>query len=158
MQTAFFWITWGILSWWLLSHFYFTFSKKKLLQLRYLTLGFDVSVLALGFFPWLPAVRGSITGWQLVARGEAFSVWFFVLLVCCVGLLLTNNRVLSKLAVGLGMGLSVWMFVMMVRLVPGSFVLALKDIAPIVAALLLLSGNVTGLLLWQQLDLKKGKL
>ncbi|MEK7166655.1 MAG: hypothetical protein AAB874_07645 [Patescibacteria group bacterium] len=154
MQTVFFWITWGVLSSWLLRRFYFTFGAKKILQLKYLTLGFYVSVLALGFLSWLPAARGSLTGWQLVMRGEILVVCFFLLLIASIGLLLTNNPVYHKLAVILGIGLSVLVFMMMIRLMPGSVALTFADIAPIVATFILLFANVTGLLLWQQSDLK----
>ena len=42
----------------------------------------------------------------------------------------------------------------MIQSRPGTFVLTLYDIPPIIAALSLLVGDVVVLLLWQQLELK----
>lgn len=155
MQTAFFWIVWGIASSWLLSHFYFTYNKEALERFRYLTVGINLSIFGLLFLPWLSFRASGLTGWQLIVQGNIFLGWLAFFLIVSTLFLLSNAARFMKLAVVLQIISSVWIFVAMKKLVPGTVTLDFKDTAPIFATLLLLTSNVTGLMMWQQIDLKK---
>jgi len=67
MEYIFFWIIWGITSFWVLKTFYFSYHKEKLNRLCKTALGIDLSILILFFLPWIP---GGQTGWQLILQGN----------------------------------------------------------------------------------------
>lgn len=163
METAFFWIAWGLISFWTLKTFYFSYNKEKLKRLRFTALGINLSVLILFFLPWLPGsteipqLVASRTGWQLFTEGHIDIALFFILLLGSIFLFLTKDKLFLKIASGFNIINSILIFVIMMRLMPGTFKLTLNDIAPIVAAMILLVSNVVVLLLWQQLQLKERK-
>ena len=143
METVFFWTVWGLISFWALKTFYFSFSKRKLDRLRNTAFGINLAVLVLTFFPWLPPPQGNI-----------LSVLFILLLVVSIGLFVIKDALLLKLASIATIVNTFVLFILMIQLRPGTFVLTLYDIPPIIAALSLLVGDVVVLLLWQQLELK----
>ena len=171
METVFFWVAWGIISFWAIKTFYFSYNKEKVKRLRLAALGINLSVLILFFLPWLPGSKeipqlvASRTGWQLFTEGHTDIALFFILLLGSIILFSTasnaasnnKNRSMLKTASVFNIINSIFIFVIMARLMPGTFKLTLNDIAPIVAALMLLTGNVVVLLLWQQLQLKEKK-
>jgi len=178
METVFFWIAWGLISFWAIKTFYFSYNKEKVKRLRLAALGINLSVLVLFFLPWLPGSKeipqlvASRSGWQLFTEGYIDIALFFILLLSSIILFSTasnaatatsdgasNNKSgsLLKIASSFNIINSILIFVIMMRLMPGTFKLKLNDIAPIITALMLLIGNVVVLLLWQQLQLKEKK-
>lgn len=164
METVIFWIAWGLISFWFIKTFYFSYNKEKLKRLRLTALGINLSVLILFFLPWLlaspsgePQSVVSKTGWQLFTEGHIDIALFFILLLGSIILFLTKDKLFLKIASGLNIINSILIFIIMMRLMPGTFRLTLNDIAPIIAALMLLIGDVVVLLLWQQLQLKPRK-
>ena len=157
METVLFWIVWGLISFWALKTFYYSFSGKKLEGLRKTALGIHLAVFILAFLPWLPPSLGGKTGIALALEGNIFAVLFVFLLVGSVVLFLMKDIFLLKIASGATIVNTIVLFVLMYTLRPGSFVLTLYDIAPIVAVLLFLVCDVAVLLLWQQLQLKERK-
>lgn len=97
----------------------------------------------------------SKTGWQILLEGHLDLILFFILLLGSIILFLTKEKSYLKIASGFNIINSILIFIIMMRLMPGTFKLTLNDIAPIVAAMMLLVSNVVVLLLWQQLQLKE---
>ncbi|MCL5970151.1 MAG: hypothetical protein M1450_01445 [Patescibacteria group bacterium] len=162
MEVIFFWFVWGIISFLALKTFYFSYNKEKLKRLRFTALGINLSVLILFFLPWLlvspsggPQSMESKTGWQILLEGHLDLILFFILLLGSIILFLTKEKSYLKIASGFNIINSILIFIIMMRLMPGTFKLTLNDIAPIVAAMMLLVSNVVVLLLWQQLQLKE---
>lgn len=154
METAFFWIAWGLISFWALKTFYFSYDKEKLNKLRKTAFGIDFSVLILFFLPWLPPIQGGTTGWALIQQGNVLVITIGILVAVSTLAFLTKDRTLLKAGAVLHTTASVLFIFTMINLMPGTFTLTLQSIAPVIASLLLLIGNVVVLLLWQQLDLK----
>ncbi len=157
METAFFWIIWGLVSFWALKTFYYSFSRKRFDGLRKTALVLNLSVLILTLLPWLPPSLGGKTGLILAAEGNVFELLFILLLVGAVVLFLRKEASLLKIASGVTIANTFVLFATMIVLRPGTFVLSFYDCAPIVAASLLLFCDVVVLLLWQQLELKQRK-
>lgn len=145
MNTIFFWIAWGVISFWALKTYYFSYDKDKLRKLRLTVLGIDCSVLLLFFLPW-PTERDNV-----------FIALLFISIAASTLLFLTNNRMLLKVGSGLHMVTSVMFIITMMHLMPQTVTLSFQSIAPIIASLLLLVGNIVALLLWQQIQLKNSK-
>lgn len=157
METVFFWIAWGLISFWALRTFYFSFSKKKLDNLRKAALGIHLAVLILVFLPWLPPSLGGQSGLGLVLEGNLIALLFFVLLVVSLLLFFMKGSMVLKLASVATIVNAFVLFALMMQIRPGTFTLTIFDIAPIIAMLLLLVGDVVVLLLWQQLQLRVKK-
>ncbi len=155
METAIFWIAWGIISFWALKTFYYSFSKEKLESLRKAALGINLAVLVLTFLPWLPPALGGKTGLTLALEGNILSVLFFILLLISIVLFLTKEATFLKLAACATIANTFILFILMYQLRPGTFVLTLYDIAPIIAVMFLLVGDLVVMLLWQQSQLKE---
>lgn len=136
MPVALFWLAWGMISFWALKTFYYSFAKEKLERLRKAALGISLAVLILniGMTPRLPGI-------------------FILLLITAIALYTTHNHVFLRIATIATIINTLWLFFIMFSLRPGTFSLTGSDAAPIFAALLLLTNTVAGLLLWQQLDL-----
>lgn len=158
MPTAFFWIAWGLISFWALKTFYYSFSKEKLEKLRQAALGINVAVLILVLLPWLPPELGGKTGLNLALGRNIIAILFVILLLFSSAFLLMRDLSLLKTA-AIGTIINTFLlFILMYQLRPNTFVLTLYDMAPIVAILFLLVNDVVVLLLWQQLQLKSGRL
>lgn len=153
METAFFWIAWGIISLWALKTFYYSFSKRKLESLRKAVLGINLSVLILSFLPWLPPGLGGKNSLSLAFEGNVLAVLFLFFLIISIVLFLTETPSNLKIASTATIANTFILFTLMTRVRPGTFTLSLFDIAPIIAFMLLLVCDVAVLLLWQQLQL-----
>ena len=157
MKTVFFWIAWGIISFWALKTFYFSYDKGKLQKLRETAFYINLSVLILFLLPWLPLSQGGFSGWELIEQGNPLVSVLVVLVIASFTLFLTKNRNSLKAGAVLHITASMLLIITMIRLTPGTVKLTLGSIAPIIASLLLLIGNVVVLLLWQQLQLETKK-
>lgn len=157
METVIFWIAWGIISFWALKTFYFSFSKEKLERLRKAALGINLAVLVLTFLPWLASSLSGKSGITLAMEGNILAVLFLIFLIISIVLFLTKSQSNLKIAAFVTVANTFVLFVLMYQLRPDTFVLTLYDIAPIIAVLLLLVSDVAVLLLWQQLQLKRKK-
>lgn len=155
METALFWIAWGVISFWALKTFYFSFSKEKIERLRKAALGFHIAILVLAFLPWLPPVLGNPSGLTLALTGNMLAFLFLVLIILSAIFFLTKELSLMKIAAGLTFTNTFVLFTLMYSLRSTTFTLTLYDLAPIIAFLVLLICDVTVLLLWQQLQLKE---
>lgn len=158
METILFWIIWGVVSFWALKNFYFSYNKRKVDALRKASLGLDLSVLFLFLFIWQPAASGGKTGLSLLLTGNMKIIILFLLIILSIFLFTTSDKLLLKAGVLLQITASIFIFVAMISLMPDTFVLRFSYVAPIIAALLLLTGDVSSLLLWQQLELKERKI
>ncbi len=154
METTFFWIAWGFISYWALKTFYFSFSKDKLERLRKSALGLHLAVIILLFLPWLPPMLGGNSGLTLAWEGNILAALFIFLLIVSVVLFLIRDSSKYKIAVGATIANTFVLFALMYQLRPDTFILSFFDIAPIIAFMILLVGDVVVMLLWQQLDLK----
>ncbi|MBI1918978.1 hypothetical protein HYS29_00100 [Candidatus Microgenomates bacterium] len=155
METTFFWIVWIIIASWLLRTFYFSYKKNKAEQLWLVSLGINFLVFLLFFLPWMPKELGGKTGWELFSSGNLFVTIMLLLLALTEALLITKQDNLIKLATLTHVSNSVVFIFGMTRILPGTFTLQASGLAAIIAALLLLVGNVTMLFLHQQLELKR---
>lgn len=154
MEAAFYWIAWGLISFWALKTFYYSFSKEKLERLRKAAFGINLAVLILTFLPWLPLVLGGKSGLTLAMEGNILVVVFLILLVISALLFLTKSQSNLKIAAITVIINTFTLFALMMQLRPGTFTLTLADIVPIIAFILLLVCDVAVLLLWQQLQMK----
>lgn len=158
METVLFWIAWGLISYWALKTFYYSFSKEKIKRLRKAALGINLSVFVLIFLPWLPtSLAGGTSGLTLALQGDVLSVLFIMLLVTSTILFATKDSLLLKFASAANVTNTFLLFVIMHKFRPATFTLSFYDIAPIVAILFLLVGDAIGLLLWRQLQQKERK-
>ena len=155
MNTVFFWIAWLLISAWVLRTFYFSFEKKKLRRLKLTSFGIDLSALILFFFPWLPATKGGWSAGQLILQGDMLLLFLLLLVVSAGVLFLTNGHTLLKLGASLHIAASIFFFIPVLRLMPDTITVTWYSIAPMVTSLLLLTGNVFVLMLWQQLQLNE---
>lgn len=155
MERVVFWVVWGFISFWALKAFYYSFNKRKLEGLRKSALGISLAVLVLTFLPWLPLVLGGKTGLTLAIEGNILAVLFLIFLIISIILFLTKTPSHLKIASITTIINTLTLFALMMQLRPGTFTLSLFDLAPIIAFMLLLIGDVIILLLWQQLQLKK---
>ncbi|OGG15191.1 hypothetical protein A2773_04880 [Candidatus Gottesmanbacteria bacterium RIFCSPHIGHO2_01_FULL_39_10] len=153
MGTVLFWIVWGIISFWALKTFYYSFSKEKLEHLRKANIGFTFAVLILYFLPWVPLSMDGWTGFGLALQGNFLAALFFIFLLISLVLLFQKEYIFLKIASVLMVLLTLDLFALMLVVRPGTFTLSLYDIAPIIAALILLVADVSLLLLWQQMNL-----
>ncbi|MBI2442530.1 MAG: hypothetical protein HYV40_01315 [Candidatus Levybacteria bacterium] len=154
METAFFWVAWGLISFWALKTFYYSFSKEKLERLRKTALGLTISVLTLTLLPWTSLKFGGITGLNLALEGNLLVLLFLILLIVSTVLFFAKDAEALKLASIATIANTILLFVTAYTLRPGAFMLTLYDIAPIIASLILLIADVVVLLLWQQLQLR----
>ncbi len=157
METAIFWIAWGLISFWALKTFYVSFSKEKLEKLRKAAFGINLAVFILALLPWLPPSFGGKSGIDLVLEWNILTILFVIFLLISIVLFLTKEATFLKLAALATIANTFILFILMYQLRPDTFVLTLYDIAPIIAFMILLVGDVVVMLLWQQLDLKRRK-
>lgn len=152
MERVVFWIVWGIISFWALKTFYYSFSRHKLEGLRKAAFGINLAVLILTFLPWLPDGK---TGLNIILEGNILAVLFLVFLITSILLFLTKTSSSLKIASIATIINTFTLFALMLQIRPGTFILTLFDIVPIITFVFLLVCDVTVLLLWQQLQLKK---
>ena len=152
METVFFWIAFPLISFWTLKTFYFSRDPLKLNNLRKTAFWIDYIVLVLFFLPWSPQAQGRTTGWELIRQGNAAVLLLGVLIAGSLLALFTKNKSLLKAGIIAHIISSILFIAVMINLMLGTVVLDLGSIAAVIASLLLLSGNVVVLLLWQQLD------
>src|SRR3989344_1512243 len=126
METFFFWIVWGIISFWALKVFYFSYDKDKLQKLRLTAFGIDLSVLILFFLPWLSSSQGKTTGWELIQQGNLSVVFLGILVFCSTLVFLTKGKSLLKAGAVLHITASVLFIFTMIRLMPGTFTLTFQ--------------------------------
>ena len=164
METAFFWIAWGVISFWALRTFYYSFSKKKLESLRKTALGINLAILILTLLPWLPAssagespLLGEKSGFIIAMEGNILAVLFLIFLITSVILFLTKTPSNLKIASSATIINTLILFILMMQIRSGTFTLSLSDIAPIITFMFFLVGDLVVLLLWQQLQLKKSR-
>lgn len=157
MKTALFWILWGIASFLALKAFYYTFSKEKFESLRKAALSIHVAIFVLSLLPWIPPALGGESALSFVLQGDIPAVLFFSILIISTGLFFRRDILLLKIAASATIVNTFILFIFMYGKHPGSFVLSLYDIAPIIAFLFLLISDVLGVLLWQQMKLQKEK-
>lgn len=158
METGIFWMVWGLISFWAVKTFYFSFSKDKLNQLRISALFINLSVFILAFLPWIPPALGGKSGMMLAWEGNILATLCIILIIVSILLLLTKNSLLYKMASSATIANTFVLFFLMRQLRPGTYTLTRFDIAPIIAVLVLLTGDVVALLLWQQVQLKQRKI
>lgn len=157
METAVFWAAWGIISFWALKTFYYSFNKHKLESLRKAALGINLAVLILTFLPWVSLSLSGKSGFAIAMEGNILAALFLIILIASIVLLLTKSQPNLKIA-SVGVIINTFtLFGLMVQIRPGTFTLTLFDIAPIIVFVFLLVCNVVVLLLWQQLQLGKNK-
>lgn len=109
------------------------------------------------FLPWLPPSLGGKNGLAFVLEGNPFAIMFALLLLISIIMFISKNTLLLKLASITTIINTFFLFGLMFQLRPGTFIQTWYDVAPIIAVLPLLVGDVVVLLLWQQLQLKTGK-
>lgn len=155
METFLFWIFWGLASMWVLRRFYFVQSAVIADRLRIAALIIETGILGLFFFPFMPAVRGSFTGWDLALQGNAGIIVFLALVATSTAFLLMKKRALLKAGAGLHILNTIIFFAAMMVIFPETITLTFHDVAPIIIALLMLINTVVVLLLLQQLQKQK---
>lgn len=155
MEAFFFWIAWGVISFWALKTFYFSFSKEKIERLRKVALGFHLAILILAFLPWLPPELGSASSLTLALTGNMLAILFLVLVTLSTILFFTKDPFHMKVAAGMTFTNTFVLFTLMYSLRSTTFTLTFYDIAPIMTILILLICDVAVLLLWQQLQLRE---
>lgn len=157
MNTVIFWIVWGLISFWTLKTFYYSFSKQKLERLRKTAFGINFSVLILSLLPWINPELGGQSGLSLALEGHIQAIFFISLLSLAAILFLTKDAMFLKIASLITIINTLLLFIIMQGLRQETFVLTPYDIAPIIAVLILLLGDVVVLLLFQQLQLRNKK-
>jgi len=153
MEAVIFWIGWGLISFWALKSFYYSFSKEKLEHLRKANIGFTIALFILYFLPWVPLSLAGGSGFGLARGGNLLAILFFILLFITLILFLRKKYIYLKIASVLTFLSTLDLFVLMLIVRPGTFTLTLYDIAPIIAFLVLLCQIGAVLLLWQQMQL-----
>lgn len=157
MEIVVFWTAWGIISFWALKTFYYSFNKHKLEGLRKAAFGINLSVFTLSFLPWLPLPLGGKSGLMLAIEGNILAVLFLIFLITSIILFMTKTPLNLKIASIATIINTFIFFALMMQIRPGTFTLSLFDLAPIIAFMFLLVCDVAVLFLWQQLQLKTRK-
>lgn len=157
MSTTFFWVAWAVISYWAVKTFYYSFSKDKFDRLRKSAIFINLSVFILAFLPWIPPALGGKSGIMLAWEGNIFAVLYILLIIVSIVLFFSKTPSNYKIASAATIANTFVLFFLMRQLRPGTYTVTRFDIAPIIAVLVLLVGDVVVLLLWQQLQLKSTK-
>ncbi|OGG53917.1 hypothetical protein A3H16_00495 [Candidatus Kaiserbacteria bacterium RIFCSPLOWO2_12_FULL_53_8] len=153
METALFWIVWGVISFWALKTFYFSYKSEQIRRLRLTALSVDLAVLILFLLPWLPL--NNETGWALVRAGHLLATTAAALVTLSAVFFVLPSSAANKAGTLASSAAAIVFIAAMINLMPTTYSLTLTVAAPIVAGLLLLANAVVALLLWQQLQLKE---
>lgn len=156
-ETAIFWFVFAVISSWILRRFYFPKYIELQEHLRVVASMIEMATIGLFFFPWLPTMQGGFSGWQMILRGNIGMISLFVLLLVSIALFLTKSYNLFKIGAVLHVAATILIFAVMIQALPGTIQLVFRDIAPIIAAFLLVVNTLVVLLLWNQLQ-KRDKL
>jgi hypothetical protein len=141
-----------VLSAWVLRRFYFPRGAAIVTRLRLAAVALEVATLGLFFLPFLPEARGGLTGWGLAAQGQWGIVVFLMLAVASTGLFLTKHHFLLKSGAVVHVLATILFFGVIISIFPETLVLTLRDIAPIIISLLMLTNMLVAFLLWHQLQ------
>lgn len=138
-ETVFFWIAFGILVPVILSRFYFKTGKKKINQLRYTSVVFQlIALFLLFFFP-----------------GHFLLSIYGIALVVSIFLVAFKKAISNKVGAAISLVNSVFLIIVLILLFPETKILTASDVPMIVSVFLMLSNNVVVLLFWHQLQKKK---
>lgn len=148
-----FWVPWFLISFFVLRTFYANYKVAYVKALRLAALGINVLTLFLFFFPWIPNM-GS-TGWQMLLIGNYWVIAMFALLTVTACLFLASKPHILKAGAILQIIAGILFIIIMIDLMPKTYILTLRFVAPILASLLLLVNIVVVLVLWHQLQLKE---
>jgi len=152
-----FWTAFGLACAWLLPRYYFGCGSSRTTELRITTLVIDVLVLLSLILTWVPGSRGGpVSGMTLLTNGHALMIAAVLCVVIALSLLaIAKNTALLKTGIASHLVATPLIFAALLRLLPGTFAMTFAEVAPVVAVLLLLCGNVTALLLWHRLQIEK---
>ncbi len=150
METLLFWIPWFLASFLILKVFYANYKASYVRALRRTAFGIDILALFLFFLPWIPGTEKS--GWDIIMEKNLWAIVIFILLACATFFLFFSRSLFLKIGAIFQNVTGVLFIVAMTQIVPGTVIISLKYIAPIVASLLLLVNIVIVLVLWQQLQ------
>ncbi len=151
-ETAIFWFIFSIISSLVLRRFYFSKDAALPERLRVVAFIIEAATIGLFFFPWLPEAQGGFSGWQMIVQSNVGMSTLFFLLLGSIALFLTKNHKLLKIGAVSHIAATVLIFAVMTQALPGTVQLTLRDIAPIVAAILMLINVLVVFLLWHQLQ------
>ena len=151
-EMAIFWFIFAIACGWILRRFYFSKDAALANHLRVTALIVQATIIGSFFFSWLPRVLGGFSGWQIILQGNVGMMALFLLVFISLTFFLTKNHKLLKIGAVLHTVATVLIFSVMIQMMPGTVQLALRDIAPIVAAILMLINMLVVFLLWHQLQ------
>lgn len=154
-EIIYFWLAFGILAPVILSKFYISKGEKQKNQLRFTSLVFQLIALILFFFPWVETEGLFFSGFSLAVMGNWGLVAYGTALILSMGLVISRQPRPNIVGAIIALANSVWLFVVMLFIFPGTKRLTLTDVAPIVSVFMMLCNNVAVLLLWHQLQ--KGK-
>lgn len=152
LGTALFWFAFVVISGWVLRRCYFQNDKALSGRLRIFALIIEAAVIGLFFFPWLPKTLGGNSGWQIILQGNADMILMSLLILLSFASFCTDNSRLLKIGAVSHIVASLLIFEVMIRLMPGTVQLVLRDTAPIIAIFLMVINTLAVLLLWHQLQ------
>lgn len=112
-----------------------------------------MAVLGLFFPPWL-SVTGQ-SGWELMMAKGGLVIGVFIVILLSAILLFFSSPPANKTGAVLQGGAAMLFIALMIKLMPGTYILNVNLVAPIIASLLLIINFVVVLLLWHQLQLKE---
>lgn len=152
-----FWTAFGLACVWLLPRYYFGRGSGRTTELRITTLVIDVLVLLSLILTWVPGSRGGpVSGITLLTNGHELMIAAVLCVVMALFLLaIAKSTTLLKAGLIAHLVATPLIFAALLRLLPGTFAITFTEVAPIVAVLLLLCGNVSALLLWHRLQIEK---
>lgn len=106
---------------------------------------------ALAFLFFLPWVGRS--GLDLAREGDWWATLYFVFVLAALGLLLSRRDRFLKIGASIHFANNFYLFfAVLMRLLPGTFLLDSSNISAVISMLVLLLGNPVLLLLWHELD------
>lgn len=138
-ETIFFWIAFGILVPVILSRFYFKTGKKKINQLRFISIGLQLTALLLLFF----------------FPGHFLLPVYGIALVLSIFFVASKRLVFNRVGSAISLANSIFLFIILLLLFPETKTLTSSDIPLIISVFAMLTNNVVVLLFWHQLQKEK---